>query len=138
MQVLFCFLVVCYKIPFFHLTFSTKKQRKNISYAEPLYAFLHDLFLYDWHEDDPTHRLHGFTHPLTASKNAKELCNVDDEVIKIIKSHMWPLTITRVPKSREAFLVCMIDKIIATKEVIDNLKNVHKENKVISKQYNRV
>ena len=101
-------------------------------------AFLHDLFLYDWHEDDPTHRLHGFTHPLTASKNAKKMCNVDDEVVKIIKSHMWPLTITKVPKSREAFLVCMADKIMATKEIIDNFKKVHKENKIIKKEYNKV
>lgn len=89
-------------------------------------AFLHDLFLYDWHEADPTHRLHGFTHPLTASINAKRMCNVDDEVIKIIKSHMWPLTITKVPNTREAFLVCMADKIMATKEVIDNVKNSRK------------
>ena len=24
-------------------------------------ALLHDFFLYDWHESDPSHRLHGFT-----------------------------------------------------------------------------
>ena len=23
-------------------------------------ALLHDYFLYDWHDDDPSHRLHGF------------------------------------------------------------------------------
>ena len=26
-------------------------------------ALLHDYFLYDWHDADPSHRLHGFTHP---------------------------------------------------------------------------
>ena len=101
-------------------------------------AFLHDLFLYDWHENDPTHRLHGFTHPLTASINAKKMCNVDEEVVRIIKSHMWPLTLTRVPKSREAFLVCMADKIMATKEFIDNFKKIHKENKIIKKEYSKI
>ena len=101
-------------------------------------AFLHDLFLYDWHENDPTHKLHGFTHPLTASINAKRMCNVDEEVVKIIKSHMWPLTLTRVPKSREAFLVCMADKIMATKEIIDNFKKIHKENKIIKKEYIKI
>ena len=31
-------------------------------------AFLHDLFLYDWHVKDKSHRLHGYRHPLIASK----------------------------------------------------------------------
>lgn len=26
-------------------------------------ALLHDYFLYDWHDSDPSHRLHGFRHP---------------------------------------------------------------------------
>lgn len=26
-------------------------------------ALLHDYFLYDWHDSDPSHRLHGFKHP---------------------------------------------------------------------------
>lgn len=80
-------------------------------------AFLHDLFLYDWHENDSTHRLHGYTHPITASKNAKKMCHVNEEVVKIIQSHMWPLTITRVPSSKEALLVCLVDKIMAFKEL---------------------
>lgn len=29
-------------------------------------ALLHDYFLYDWHEADNWHRLHGFTHPYIA------------------------------------------------------------------------
>ena len=99
---------------------------------------LHDLFLYDWHEPDSTHRLHGFTHPVTASQNAKKMCNVNKDVEKIIKSHMWPLTITRIPSTREALLVCIADKIMATKEIINNLKHVHKENKVIRKEYTKI
>ena len=35
-------------------------------------ALLHDYFLYDWHEKDKSHRLHGFYHPSTALRNAKE------------------------------------------------------------------
>ena len=34
-------------------------------------AFLHDFYLYDWHEKSMTHRLHGFFHPIVALKNAK-------------------------------------------------------------------
>lgn len=81
-------------------------------------AFLHDMFLYDWHEKDASHRLHGFRHPKTASKNAKEICNVNNEVASFIQTHMWPLTITKVPRSREAFMVCMIDKYVALMETI--------------------
>lgn len=35
-------------------------------------ALLHDFFLYDWHESDPSHRLHGFRHPFSALKNARK------------------------------------------------------------------
>ena len=34
-------------------------------------ALLHDYFLYDWHNTDNGHRLHGFSHPYTSLKNAK-------------------------------------------------------------------
>lgn len=73
-------------------------------------AYLHDLFMYDWHEKSNSHRLHGFSHPKTASQNAKKICNITSKQQSIIESHMWPLTITKLPKSREAFLVCLLDK----------------------------
>lgn len=87
-------------------------------------AFLHDLFLYDWHKKDPSHRLHGYKHPITASINAKKMCHVNDEVVKIIKSHMWPLTITKVPSTKEAFIVCIVDKVVALNET----KNIFNKN----------
>ena len=79
-------------------------------------AFLHDFFIYDWHEKSKTHRLHGFTHPVTAGVNAKEICNVSDNVVNIIQTHMWPLTLRKVPNNREALIVCIVDKYIATRE----------------------
>ena len=33
-------------------------------------ALLHDYFLYDWHEAEDWHRLHGFRHPFFANRNA--------------------------------------------------------------------
>lgn len=89
-------------------------------------AFLHDLFLYDWHEKDASHRLHGYSHPLTASINAKKMCNVNDDVIKIIKTHMWPLTITKLPSTREAILVCFVDKVMAINETINFISVLNK------------
>lgn len=81
-------------------------------------ALLHDYFLYDWHDDD--HRgiwnLHGFYHPGVALKNAMKEYELTDRQKNIIKSHMWPLTLTRVPKCREAWVVTAADKWISTIE----------------------
>ena len=82
-------------------------------------AFLHDLFLYDWHEKDKSHRFHGYRHPVTASVNAKNICNVNKEVENIIKTHMWPLTLRKIPLSKEAVIVCLVDKILALKETFE-------------------
>lgn len=82
-------------------------------------AFLHDFYLYDWHNtSEHWHRLHGFRHPEFARKNAKEHFQISEEVAHIIKSHMWPLTITKVPTSREAAIVCLADKYVSSMETI--------------------
>ena len=44
------------------------------------------------------------------------------ETTKIIETHMWPLTITKVPRSKEAFLVCFVDKIMALAETLKIIK----------------
>ena len=98
--------------------FNIKFNYKNLIVG----AFLHDLFLYDWHEKDKLHRWHGYRHPLTASKNAREMCDANEETTKIIETHMWPLTITKVPRSKEAFLVCFVDKIMALAETLKIIK----------------
>ena len=33
-------------------------------------ALLHDLYLYDWHENDKSHRFHGYHHADRALENA--------------------------------------------------------------------
>ena len=66
---------------------------------------LHDFYLYDWHKDDGTHPLHGFTHAKDACKNAKAYFNVDDRTGRVIANHMWPLNLLSVPKSREEWIV---------------------------------
>ncbi len=82
-------------------------------------AFLHDFYLYDWHhDDDGSHRLHGFFHPAKASENAKKYFGINNDVAEIIQHHMWPLTISKIPRSREAWIVCMADKLISTRETI--------------------
>ena len=38
-------------------------------------AFLHDFYLYDWHEKDDSHKWHGFSHAHTALLNADARSN---------------------------------------------------------------
>lgn len=81
-------------------------------------ALLHDYFLYDWHDDEhrPIHNLHGFYHPGIALKNAMKEYTLTDREKNIIRSHMWPLTLTRIPACREAWVVTAADKYISTIE----------------------
>ena len=85
-------------------------------------ALLHDFYLYDWHDASirvPLFKMHGYTHPSTACKNALERFKIDEKTRNVIKSHMWPLTLRSVPTDKAAWLVCMCDKIVATREVFE-------------------
>ena len=80
-------------------------------------AFLHDFYLYDWHDTgDGSHRLHGYRHADRACDNAVKVFSVNKEIQKIIKCHMWPLNISRLPLTRAALIVCLADKYCSTIE----------------------
>ncbi|MBE5911892.1 HD family phosphohydrolase [Pseudobutyrivibrio sp.] len=81
-------------------------------------AFLHDYYLYDWHVTDDGHGLHGFSHSNTAKENAIKHFGIGNRTQHVIESHMWPLTFTKLPRSREAWIVCLADKWISTKETL--------------------
>lgn len=85
-------------------------------------ALLHDYFLYDWHEKDKSHRLHGFRHPGFALKNARRHFNLSPIEEEIIRKHMWPLTIIP-PTCREAAIVCLVDKYCSTRETVYGFRN---------------
>lgn len=120
----------CRNVAYYSLLLAKKLDEKfNISFNYNnliMGAFLHDLFLYDWHEKDKSHRLHGYTHPLTASINAKRMCHINKDVEEIIKKHMWPLTLRKIPLSKEAFIVCLVDKILALRETFEFIYKVNK------------
>jgi len=80
-------------------------------------ALLHDFFLYDWHEPDCSHKLHGFTHPKTALENARRNWELNETEIDIIMKHMFPL-IPALPRCKESVLVCIIDKICSISEIL--------------------
>ncbi len=80
-------------------------------------AVLHDYFLYDWHVPDTRgkHKLHGFTHPSEALKNAKEDFELNEIECNIIARHMFPLT-PKPPRFRESAIVSLMDKYCAIAE----------------------
>ena len=65
-------------------------------------ALLHDFFLYD----------------VTAERNARNTFSLTVKERGIIINHMWPLTLTRLPRSKEAWLVCWADKYCSLKETL--------------------
>ena len=79
-------------------------------------ALLHDYFLYDWHDPDPSHRLHGFHHARRALENASQDFALTPIEQDIIVKHMFPLTLWP-PKYREAVIVTCADKFCAACEV---------------------
>lgn len=79
-------------------------------------ALLHDYFLYDWHDKNKEHSLHGFFHPKTALNNAKFDYLLTQREENIISRHMFPLTPVP-PTCREAWLVCVADKYCAVREM---------------------
>ena len=82
-------------------------------------ALLHDFYLYDWHDKKLNiniFKMHGYTHPMKACDNAIRVFNIDEDIQKVISSHMWPLTFRSFPSSKEAMIVCLADKICALME----------------------
>ena len=79
-------------------------------------ALLHDYYLYDWHDPNKGFRWHGFKHHKFALQNAVRDFELNEKEKNIIYSHMFPLTVWAVPKCREAWLVTLADKIVATVE----------------------
>ena len=84
-------------------------------------ALLHDYFLYDWHNPANGHRLHGFSHPYTSLKNAIRDYSITKREADIIVKHMFPLTIVP-PQTKEAWIVCLADKICAGEETIKGIR----------------
>jgi uncharacterized protein len=82
-------------------------------------ALLHDFFLYDWRFERPkSGKLHGFEHPKEALENSLKYFSPLTAIEKdIILKHMWPLTVNP-PRYIESFIVCIVDKIVATQEFI--------------------
>lgn len=86
-------------------------------------AMLHDYYLYCTRDMTISSYRHGVGHPVTALENASQIWDLNDKERNIILSHMWPLTITKIPRSKEAFLVTLADKYCAMREFMADPSN---------------
>ena len=98
-------------------------------------CMFHDYYLYDIKDEHlgPWH--HGTRHASIAIRNAEKVYPLNNLEKEIIRSHMWPLNITQIPASREAWLVCLADKVCAVEEMFPFLatKKSHLSDSVNSK-----
>ncbi|MBO4900267.1 MAG: HD domain-containing protein [Lachnospiraceae bacterium] len=84
-------------------------------------SLLHDYFLYDWHEKDASHRLHGYHHSEKALSNAKRDFELNEVEEDMIRSHMFPLNISKVPRHKESVILCLADKLVSAAEVLHGI-----------------
>lgn len=79
-------------------------------------GLLHDLFHYDRKKDSIEIESHCWMHPRIALMNAKQITEVSKLEEDIIINHMMGST-RDLTKSKEAFIVSMVDKYLAMSEV---------------------
>ena len=92
------------------------RHKKVLLEAVLISAILHDYYLYDWRTDRQKLKGHGHNHPYIAAKQAEEDFDVDTIVKKAIETHMWPINFSDFPKTKEARIVSIADKMIAIRE----------------------
>lgn len=106
--------------------FIAKKLRLDIDKESLIKgALLHDYFLYDWHEKEDYHKLHGFKHPKFSRNNAKRDFGLTKKEENMILSHMFPLGKV-LPKYKESIVLCVADKYCATSEILSSNKVLKK------------
>lgn len=118
----------CYNVAYLCYRISKKMKWDYVSAARG--AMLHDLFLYDWRlprKYRKNKKMHAFVHGKIALENASLVCELDEIERDMILNHMWPVTLI-IPKSKEGFLLTIIDKYCAYIEIIDGFSSVFSKN----------
>ena len=64
--------------------------------------------------------MHAFTHGEIALNNANKLFKLNDTEKDMILRHMWPVTL-RMPKTKEGFLLTLVDKYCAIIETKNDM-----------------
>ena len=78
---------------------------------------LHDYYLYDTETMPYSDYRHSLAHPKLAASNAEKHFTLSKKERNMILSHMWPIPGAPLPRCKEAWLLCIADKICAQKEM---------------------
>lgn len=100
-----------------YLSFSMCRRWHLDDKAAARAGLLHDMFLSDREENGMGLWKHLRIHPQMALENAREF-GLSDLEEDIILKHMWPVTITKLPRHRESLVVNLADKICTVCEVL--------------------
>ena len=112
------FSVTCYDHSLFVSYVAFRLARRwGLDYVAAARAgLLHDLYLYDPRDKTQYEGNQCFAHPEAALRNAEVLTPLSEKERNAIVSQMWPLA-KRMPRSREALVVNLADKLCATLEI---------------------
>jgi len=111
----------CLEVGYLSYCWGTKLSMDDVALARG--GVLHDFFLYDWRSDRFHYSLHdfknshAFRHPKIALHNAEECFALSATEKDVILNHMWPATV-KLPKTKETYLVCAVDKYTACREYL--------------------
>ena len=120
----------CVKVAYAAYSFAVKHGIRCDLKALVRGALLHDYYLYDWHDPNKGFRWHGFKHHRFALRNAEQDYPILRREREIIRSHMFPLTFWCVPKCREAWIVSVADKIVASEETLRKYKKTSEKERI--------
>ena len=76
-------------------------------------GLLHDLYYYNFRDEDCGKSEHIHNHPRLALENAKALTDLSRREEDIILNHMWPMSVEHRRHFKETYLVACIDKCAA-------------------------
>ncbi len=80
-------------------------------------GLLHDLFFYNFSEEDCGKSEHIRNHPQQALANARALTELSPREEDIILNHMWPMSVEHCRHCKETYLVACIDKLCCLLEL---------------------
>ncbi len=106
-----------------YITYRISKFLKMNYVAATRGALLHDLHLQDWSLTNIKKPQRLLIHPAMALENADKLYELSEIEKDIIITHMWPVTLTKIPKKKESVVVNCADKICAVYEFSGVYKN---------------
>ena len=100
-----------------YLSFSICRRLRLNAAAAARAGLLHDLYLCNWENASVGRWRRLLIHPQMALQNA-EAHGLSDLERDIIAKHMWPVTLRKIPRHRESFIVNGVDTLCALAEML--------------------